>query len=149
MLMGLLRHLFPKQESFLIVMVIIQLHRMVVARQVLKEFQAKESLYEKAAIQNKDVVREIYWAIIEEFLRQHISGLSDAPLRVEQFSAGYSNLTYFIRMGDWQADSPTNLLSLENRGSQGREIWEIGRRHQKPAPAGSQSPKKRNPALTH
>ncbi|SEQ61916.1 phosphotransferase family protein [Piscibacillus halophilus] len=41
--------------------------------------------------------------IIEDLIRQHISGLSDAPLEVEQFFLGSSNLTYQLRIGDWEA----------------------------------------------
>jgi aminoglycoside phosphotransferase (APT) family kinase protein len=51
--------------------------------------------------QNK--VNEINWLPIEEFLRQELSGLGDEPLQIKQFSAGYSNLTYFIVIGNWQA----------------------------------------------
>jgi aminoglycoside phosphotransferase (APT) family kinase protein len=51
--------------------------------------------------QNK--LNEINWLPIEEYLRQQIPGLSNESIQVRQFSAGYSNLTYFISIGNWQA----------------------------------------------
>lgn len=46
---------------------------------------------------------EINWEVISDYLRSQNLVLSNAPLEVDQFSAGYSNLTYFIRMGEWKA----------------------------------------------
>lgn len=40
---------------------------------------------------------------IERFIREHISGIPDEPLLVEQFPAGHSNLTYLLRCGNWEA----------------------------------------------
>lgn len=40
---------------------------------------------------------------IEAFLRDNIDGLSELPLTIEQFSAGKSNLTYQLRLGEWEA----------------------------------------------
>lgn len=51
--------------------------------------------------QNK--VTEVNWFKVEQYLKQEIQGLSDASIQVKPFSAGYSNLTYFITIGDWQA----------------------------------------------
>nr|WP_263326642.1 phosphotransferase family protein [Neobacillus sp. Marseille-Q6967] len=51
--------------------------------------------------QNK--VTEVNWFKVERYLKQEIPGLSDASIQVKPFSAGYSNLTYFITIGDWQA----------------------------------------------
>jgi aminoglycoside phosphotransferase (APT) family kinase protein len=51
--------------------------------------------------QNK--LNEMNWLSIEEYLRQQIPGLSNDSIQVRQFSAGYSNLTYFISIGTWQA----------------------------------------------
>jgi aminoglycoside phosphotransferase (APT) family kinase protein len=51
--------------------------------------------------QNK--LNDINWLGIEEYLRQKIPGLSNDSIQVKQFSAGYSNLTYFISIGNWQA----------------------------------------------
>ena len=48
-------------------------------------------------------VNDINWLTIKEYILQQISGLTDESLQVKQFSAGYSNLTYFISIGDWQA----------------------------------------------
>ncbi|UFJ43025.1 phosphotransferase family protein [Brevibacillus humidisoli] len=39
---------------------------------------------------------------VERFLREHIADVPDAPLEVEQFPAGHSNLTYLLRSGDWE-----------------------------------------------
>ena len=50
---------------------------------------------------NKLQVNEINWSTVEEYLRQEIQDLSPSPLLVKQFSAGYSNLTYLISIGDW------------------------------------------------
>jgi aminoglycoside phosphotransferase (APT) family kinase protein len=51
--------------------------------------------------QNK--LNEVNWSGIEEYLHRSIPGLGDEPIQVKQFSAGYSNLTYFISIGNWQA----------------------------------------------
>lgn len=46
---------------------------------------------------------EMDWEMIEQYLRLHIEGLNNGPMQVKQFSAGYSNLTYLIRIGNWEA----------------------------------------------
>lgn len=38
-----------------------------------------------------------------EFLRKEMEGLPDGPLEILQFSAGHSNLTYQLRVGEWEA----------------------------------------------
>jgi aminoglycoside phosphotransferase (APT) family kinase protein len=53
--------------------------------------------------QNKHQVNEVNWDVIEAYLRSRNLVVCDLPLQVEQFSAGYSNLTYLIRMGEWKA----------------------------------------------
>lgn len=40
---------------------------------------------------------------IEAFIRQHFENLPESPLQIEQFSAGRSNLTYQLNIGDWEA----------------------------------------------
>lgn len=40
---------------------------------------------------------------LEGFLRKEIESLSEEPLEVLQFSAGHSNLTYQIKVGEWEA----------------------------------------------
>ncbi|MFC7394219.1 phosphotransferase family protein [Scopulibacillus cellulosilyticus] len=40
---------------------------------------------------------------LEAFLRIHISGLPDGSLEIKQFSAGLSNLTYALSIGNWEA----------------------------------------------
>ncbi len=39
---------------------------------------------------------------IERCLRDHITGLSEGPLEVRQFPSGASNLTYLVKIGDWE-----------------------------------------------
>lgn len=39
---------------------------------------------------------------VEHYLRQHIEGLGEGPLRVRQFPTGASNLTYLLQIGDWE-----------------------------------------------
>ncbi len=46
---------------------------------------------------------ELDLPVVENFIRQHFEGLSDDPLEVQQFSAGRSNLTYRLKIGDWEA----------------------------------------------
>lgn len=46
---------------------------------------------------------ELNLAVLEQFLRSSIEDLPDSPLELLQFSAGHSNLTYQIQMGDWEA----------------------------------------------
>ncbi|GAX88489.1 aminoglycoside phosphotransferase [Effusibacillus lacus] len=40
---------------------------------------------------------------VERFLRERIEDLPHAPLEVEQFPSGHSNLTYLLRCGEWEA----------------------------------------------
>ena len=40
---------------------------------------------------------------LESYLRTKLEGLPTDSLEIEQFSAGHSNLTYQLRMGDWHA----------------------------------------------
>lgn len=46
---------------------------------------------------------ELNLAVLEGFLRESIQNLPNSPLEILQFSAGHSNLTYQIKMGDWEA----------------------------------------------
>jgi aminoglycoside phosphotransferase (APT) family kinase protein len=39
---------------------------------------------------------------IERYLRNHVEGLGPEPLSVRQFPSGASNLTYLIKIGDWE-----------------------------------------------
>jgi aminoglycoside phosphotransferase (APT) family kinase protein len=45
---------------------------------------------------------EVDWAAVERVLRTHIAGLSADPLQVRQFPSGASNLTYLLRVGEWE-----------------------------------------------
>ncbi len=40
--------------------------------------------------------------VVENVLREKIDGLPDGELEVEQFPSGASNLTYLLRIGDWE-----------------------------------------------
>ncbi|EKN65302.1 aminoglycoside phosphotransferase [Neobacillus bataviensis LMG 21833] len=40
---------------------------------------------------------------LEKFLRENVESLPEEPLEILQFSAGHSNLTYQLKMGDWEA----------------------------------------------
>jgi aminoglycoside phosphotransferase (APT) family kinase protein len=46
---------------------------------------------------------ELNLAVLEKFLRSNIENLPNSPLELLQFSAGHSNLTYQIKMGEWEA----------------------------------------------
>lgn len=57
---------------------------------------------------NKDTIpvrqgEELNLTILEKYLHDHFSLLPNSPLEILQFSAGHSNLTYQIRLGDWEA----------------------------------------------
>lgn len=57
----------------------------------------------QARSNNKKNITELDWKTIENYLRRQNITENPSPLEVEQFSAGYSNLTYYIRIGDWKA----------------------------------------------
>lgn len=40
---------------------------------------------------------------LEQFLRKNIKGLPEGSLQIRQFGTGHSNLTYDLRIGDWEA----------------------------------------------
>jgi aminoglycoside phosphotransferase (APT) family kinase protein len=40
---------------------------------------------------------------VQAYLRQHLADLPEAPLEIRQFPAGASNLTYLLRLGEWEA----------------------------------------------
>jgi aminoglycoside phosphotransferase (APT) family kinase protein len=46
---------------------------------------------------------ELYINTLETFLRKSILDLPNEPLELKQFSTGYSNLTYQLKMGEWEA----------------------------------------------
>ncbi|MCL6577682.1 phosphotransferase family protein, partial [Kyrpidia sp.] len=39
---------------------------------------------------------------VQKFLSEHIEGLGDCAVHIEQFPSGASNLTYWIRCGQWE-----------------------------------------------
>ncbi|TDL31884.1 phosphotransferase family protein [Jeotgalibacillus sp. S-D1] len=46
---------------------------------------------------------ELNNVLLERYLREQLSDLPDAPLEVQQFWAGHSNLTYQLKAGSWEA----------------------------------------------
>ncbi len=43
---------------------------------------------------------QLEWARLEEYLRSALPECGNAPMEVEQFPGGHSNLTYLLRFGD-------------------------------------------------
>src|SRR5438067_8124006 len=43
---------------------------------------------------------QLEWSRLEEYLRRALPDVGSAPMRVEQFPGGHSNLTYLLRFGD-------------------------------------------------
>lgn len=57
---------------------------------------------------NRDTIpvrkgEELNLAVLEKFLRERMEALPGGPLEILQFSAGHSNLTYQLKLGDWEA----------------------------------------------
>jgi aminoglycoside phosphotransferase (APT) family kinase protein len=57
---------------------------------------------------NKDTIpvrqgEELKLDVLEKYLRKHLGQLPNSPLEILQFSAGHSNLTYQLKMGNWEA----------------------------------------------
>src|SRR5690554_1132392 len=46
---------------------------------------------------------KIDWSKFESLLRNSLPNLPNAPLQVKKFTEGYSNLTYLISFGNWEA----------------------------------------------
>ncbi|HHW37336.1 MAG TPA: phosphotransferase family protein [Bacillales bacterium] len=57
---------------------------------------------EKQRVQSVDI-DGLNWDVIAKFLQANIEGLSNCPIEVQKFPAGYSNLTYLIKIGEWEA----------------------------------------------
>jgi len=53
--------------------------------------------------QSKSKESKLDWGKVDQYIMEQIPNLPNSPLQVKPFSAGYSNLTYFISKGDWQA----------------------------------------------
>lgn len=53
--------------------------------------------------QSQNKLRELDWGGVDRYLMEQIPNLPDSPLQVKPLSAGFSNLTYFIKKGEWQA----------------------------------------------
>jgi len=54
-------------------------------------------------LQKNMAVQKINWANIESYIRSNIDGIPKSEMEIRQFTEGYSNLTYMIKMGDWEA----------------------------------------------
>lgn len=54
---------------------------------------------------------------LDKVIRKELPDLGDEPLEVEQFSAGRSNLTYLIRIGEWEAVLRRAPLGPVNTGA--------------------------------
>lgn len=39
---------------------------------------------------------------VERYMRENIEGLPEGDLEVQQFPSGASNLTYLVKIGDWE-----------------------------------------------
>ncbi|MFC4024043.1 phosphotransferase family protein [Oceanobacillus longus] len=46
---------------------------------------------------------KINWDKMEDYIRSNIDGIPDNEMEISQFTEGYSNLTYMIKMGEWEA----------------------------------------------
>src|SRR5699024_8372854 len=40
---------------------------------------------------------------LQQFLRENVSDAPEGKIEIEQFGAGHSNLTYLLRIGEWEA----------------------------------------------
>ncbi|WP_323741970.1 phosphotransferase family protein [Salinibacillus xinjiangensis] len=57
---------------------------------------------------NKDTIpvrkgEELEIHKLEDYIREHIDNLPEESLQIEQFPSGHSNLTYLLKIGDWEA----------------------------------------------
>ncbi len=44
----------------------------------------------------------IDWETLEQYLRNTVTGLPEGKLEIQKFSEGYSNLTYLLRINEWE-----------------------------------------------
>lgn len=53
---------------------------------------------------NHKLVDENYidWKKVKNHLHQHIDNLPDGTMEIEKFTEGYSNLTYLVKLGNWE-----------------------------------------------
>src|SRR5689334_4642332 len=45
---------------------------------------------------------QLDWAKVEQYLRAHLPGIGTGMREVRQFPSGASNLTYLVRIGEWE-----------------------------------------------
>ncbi|MGG4201795.1 phosphotransferase family protein [Peribacillus frigoritolerans] len=48
-------------------------------------------------------MEQINWNKVREYLNNQIANLPKAPMQVKKFSEGYSNLTFLLKIGEWEA----------------------------------------------
>ncbi|MFT9849286.1 phosphotransferase family protein [Aneurinibacillus sp. REN35] len=51
----------------------------------------------------KPPITSVKWDVIEHYIRENIPNLPTETMKITPFSAGYSNLTYRIAIGEWRA----------------------------------------------
>ncbi|KKE79765.1 phosphotransferase family protein [Oceanobacillus caeni] len=47
--------------------------------------------------------RSIDWKKVEDYIRANLDGIPNGEMKIKQFTEGYSNLTYMIKIGNWEA----------------------------------------------
>ncbi|KPH78438.1 MULTISPECIES: phosphotransferase family protein [Bacillaceae] len=47
--------------------------------------------------------RTIDWKKVEDYIRANLDGIPNGEMKMKQFTEGYSNLTYMIKIGNWEA----------------------------------------------
>jgi aminoglycoside phosphotransferase (APT) family kinase protein len=67
---------------------------------------------------------ELNKEILQKFIRENISEAPIGDLKIEQFSAGHSNLTYLLRIGEWEA-----VLRRPPHGPVAKKAHDMGREY--------------------
>ncbi|MGJ9457839.1 phosphotransferase family protein [Oceanobacillus sp. CF4.6] len=47
--------------------------------------------------------QKIDWDVVENYIRSKVDNLTEEKMQVKKFTEGYSNLTYLITIGEWEA----------------------------------------------
>ena len=55
---------------------------------------------------------QLDWAKVEQLLRARVPGIGAGAREVRQFPSGASNLTYLIRVGEWEGVCVVHHLDL-------------------------------------
>ena len=56
----------------------------------------------QSQLQSKSVLSEVNWQTVENYLKNKKTIKNDSTLQIKQFSAGYSNLTYYLKADGWK-----------------------------------------------